>query len=70
MIGRTLGEVRATTGGVRSLAVPEFVKVSAKPVPRTVSTPAGCQVAWMMIWPFTARSQYGSGVAPDPVSVQ
>ena len=42
------GESSATCGAIRSSAVPELVKVSTNPLPRTVSTPAGSQVAEMM----------------------
>ncbi len=64
------GESSATAGGDRSSAVPELVKMSAKPLPRTVSTPAGSQVAEMMICPLATVSQRGSGATPVPVSVQ
>jgi hypothetical protein len=64
-----LAAVTATSGAWRS-AVPELVKVSAKPEPRTVSTPAGSQVAEMITWPPATRSQVGLGATPAPVSVQ
>ena len=65
------GEFRLASGGITSTkGAPELVKVSANPLPRTVSIPPGSHVAEMITCPFDTLSQAAFGAAPAPVSVQ